>query len=80
MIQISICLSDLPKEKIILSSKNQKKYITLNLAKRKEVSKYGETHTLYVPKSKEERETPTVYVGSGKEFEPKPQEDNFPFL
>ena len=75
MIQISICLSDLPKEKIVVSEKNKKKYITLCLAKRKEVSKYGETHTLYVPKSKEERETPTLYVGGGKEIEYKQQDD-----
>jgi len=39
------------------------------LSERKETGKFGETHTLYVSKNKDERNAPTVYVGSGKTVE-----------
>jgi chaperonin GroEL (HSP60 family) len=70
MITISLCLSDLPKDKITTSEKNGKKYINLVVDARKEKSQYGETHTLYVNQTKEEREAKTakIYVGGGKEY------------
>jgi hypothetical protein len=73
MITISICLSDLPKDKI-KQADNGKKYINLILSERKEEGKFGETHTLSVSRTKEERaaQVPTVYVGSGKEYQPQP--------
>jgi hypothetical protein len=73
LINISVCLSDLPKEKIKQGT-NGKKYIALVCAERKEVSQYGETHTVYVSTTKEEREqgAQTVYVGSGKAYVPQP--------
>ena len=69
MIKISICLSDLPKEKITTAG-NGKKYVDLVVSERREPSKYGGTHTIYVPQSKEEREgnTPRVFVGKGTEY------------
>jgi len=72
LISISICLSDIPKDKIKLAA-NGKKYLNLAVAQRKEVSQYGETHTVFVSQDKEEREasTPVVYVGGGKEFTQK---------
>ena len=77
MITLSICLSDLPKEKIQTAS-NGKKYINLVVDKRKEAGKYGETHTLYVSQSKEEREAKEdkKYVGSGKEYVYNGQQSN----
>ena len=70
MINVSICLSDLPKEKITLSEKNGKKYINLIVDSRKEPDQYGQTHTVYVSQSKDERENkePKKYVGNGKEY------------
>lgn len=72
LFSISICLSDLPKDKIKQAA-NGKKYISLMCASRKETGLHGETHTVYVPQTKEEREakTPTIYVGSGKEIVPQ---------
>jgi hypothetical protein len=72
LINISICLSDLPKDKIKQAA-NGKKYINLVCASRKETGKYGETHTVYVSQMKEERAAgaPTVYVGTGKEYVPQ---------
>ena len=69
MIKISICLSDLPKEKIV-NTANGKKYVDLIVSERREPSKYGDTHTIYVPQTKEEREgnTPRVFVGKGTEY------------
>jgi hypothetical protein len=72
MITVDLCLSDLPKEKI-RQAKNGKKYITLIISKRQAVGQYGETHTLSVSRTKEERDAqvPTIYVGSGKEYQPQ---------
>lgn len=38
--KVSICLSDLPKE-FITTAKNGKKYISLNINKKKEADQYG---------------------------------------
>lgn len=72
LINISVCLSDIPKDKIKLAN-NGKKYISLVVASRKEVSQYGETHTVFVSQDKEEREAKqeVCYVGGGKEFTQK---------
>jgi hypothetical protein len=72
LINISICLTELPKDKIKQAG-NGKKYISLCVASRKETDMYGNTHTVYVSQSKEEREanTKTVFVGAGKEFVPQ---------
>jgi hypothetical protein len=69
LINISICLTDIPKDKI-KQADNGKKYINLCLSSRKETGKYGETHTLFVSQSKDERgaNTTPVYVGHGKEY------------
>lgn len=72
MITISLCLSDIPKEKI-KQGENGKKYINLILSERKQVGNYGETHALSISKTKEERDmnVDTIYVGSGKEYSKK---------
>jgi len=69
MIIIDICLSDVPKE-LISEGKNGKKYLKLVLNERKSEGKYGETHTLQLSQTKEQREAKTspVYVGSGKAY------------
>jgi len=69
LINISVCLSDIPKDKIKLAT-NGKKYISLVVAQRKEVSQYDETHTVFISQDKEERaaKLDKVYVGGGKEF------------
>lgn len=46
MINISVCLSDLPKEDI--NEFKGKKYINLTLGKKREVDQYGKTHSLWV--------------------------------
>ncbi|KAA6340124.1 hypothetical protein EZS27_011992 [termite gut metagenome] len=73
LINISLCLSDIPRDKIKQAA-NGKKYINICVASLREISQYGETHTVYVSQTKEEREasTPTIFIGAGKEFQPKP--------
>lgn len=74
LINISICVSDIPKE-AIKQATNGKKYLGITVSRRKEVGKYGETHTVAVAQSKEERQAkaPKVYIGSAWEvvFEPQ---------
>lgn len=83
IINISICLSDIPKDKIKVG-KNGKKYMNFTVANRREVSKYGETHVVFVSNTKEEREAnaQTTFVGGGREYQPQPTTvenvDNFP--
>ncbi len=80
MIVLNICVSDLPKDKII-TGRNGKEYINLVLDERREVSQFGETHTITLSQSKEEREAKAtkVFVGGGKEYvferreQPQPQ-------
>ena len=69
MINLGICLSDIPKERIV-TAKNGKKYLNVTVDERRAVSKYGETHTVYLSMSKEERDAKAdkIYVGGGKEF------------
>ena len=80
MIVIDICLTDIPKE-AITEGKNGKKYLKLVLNERKSEGKYGETHTLQLSQTKEQREAKAspVYIGSGKayKFEQKPKENLF---
>lgn len=66
---ISICLSDIPKD-LIKTADNQKKYIRLVVDKRREPDKFGNTHTVYISQTKEEREArkEKIYVGNGKEY------------
>lgn len=69
LISVSICLSDIPKDKI-KQAENGKKYTNVIVANRKEVSQYGETHTVFMSQDKEEREAKVdkIYIGGGKEF------------
>ena len=67
LINVSICLSDIPKDKI-KSADNGKKYLNICVAERREPDQYEQTHTVFVSQSKEEREAKAnkVYIGSGK--------------
>lgn len=69
MINLGICLSDIPKERIV-TAKNGKKYLNVTVDERRAEGKFGETHTVYLTPSKEERESKAdkIYVGSGKEL------------
>jgi hypothetical protein len=69
LISISICLSDIPKDRI-KQADNGKKYTNIMVANRKEVSQYGETHNVFMSQDKEEREAKVdkIYIGGGKEL------------
>lgn len=47
IISISVCVSDLPKDKI-KESKNGKKYINLKVCQKKQVDDYGNSHYVEV--------------------------------
>lgn len=75
LINVSICTSDIPKERIKLAD-NGKKYMNIVVATRREQDAYGNTHTVYMSQSKEERENKVqrTYIGYGKAvvFSPTP--------
>lgn len=68
LINVSICLSDIPKDRIKLAN-NGKKYLNVTIQDLKEADEYGNTHSLYVQQTKEEREgkEKRTYIGRGKE-------------
>lgn len=69
MINVSICLTDIPKEAVTLA-KNGKKYINIIVSKRKEKDQYGSTHTVFISQTKEQRDKKEqkIYVGNGKKL------------
>ena len=71
LINVTICVSDIPRDKIKLVESG-KKYMNIVIASRRETDQYGHTHTVYMSQSKEEREAKKdkVYIGSGKAYQP----------
>jgi|TARA_Y100001973_G_C5023956_1_gene244595 hypothetical protein len=47
LISVNICLSDIPKEEI-QTGKNGKKYVRINVSKRKQEDNYGNTHSVSI--------------------------------
>jgi hypothetical protein len=79
---ISICLSDLPEEHI-KEAKNGKKYINLNINRKKEPDQYGKDLSVQVDTWKP---TPQGTVPAAMAHDPKPkyvapqdEEDSLPF-
>lgn len=70
----SICLSDIPKDDYIKIGKDGKKYLNVCIAERREADPYGNTHTIYVSQTKEERnaQLKKCYIGSGRVYDPNP--------
>jgi len=69
MINLNICLSDIPKDKIRTGS-NGKKYLDITVSNLREIDDKGNTHKVAVRQSKEERENKeaVTYLGRGKEI------------
>lgn len=67
----SICLSDIPKDKITKSEKNGKSYLNFNLWVNDEKDQYGNIGSINVSQTKEERESgqKKVYFGNIKPVE-----------
>lgn len=70
LINASICLSDIPKDKITKSEKNGKSYLNIHIAVNDTKDNYGNDTSISVGQTKEEREANTkkVYLGNGKTF------------
>lgn len=64
--KVSICLSDIPNERI-QTAQNGKKYITIVTTEKRETDQYGKNATAYIEQTKEERESKAnrIYIGSG---------------
>jgi RNA recognition motif-containing protein len=64
----SICLSDIPKEKITTSEKNGKKYLNISVWINDEPDQYNNNGSIQVSQTKEEREAQSkkLYIGNLK--------------
>lgn len=69
MLNINICLTDIPKDKIY-TAQNGKQYVRLSAVELRQPDKYENTHTVYVSQTKEQREAKEAktYVGNGKKL------------
>lgn len=73
----SICLTDIPKEKITTSERNGKKYLNITVWLNDEPDTYGNHASIQVSQTKEEREggAKKAYIGNLKRPEPKAASD-----
>lgn len=71
----SICLTDIPKDKIWKSEKTGKQYLNINVWINDDADKFGNNGSIQVNQTKEEREAKDtkVYVGNLKFVEAKQQ-------
>lgn len=84
IIDLDICFSDIPKDKLT-TAKNGKLYGHIIVASLRDTDEYGNTHSVYMRQTKEEREAKDkkIYIGRAKELnftkseapkqEPKPE-------
>lgn len=85
MYTINLEVSLIPKDKI-KQLESGKKFLNLILSEMQQPDKYGNTHTVFISQTKEERESkqPKIYVGKakkvgqseGKPAQPAPQQNN----
>lgn len=75
LINVSLCVSDIPRDKIFVAE-NGKKYISICVSELREADQYENTHCVFMRQSKEERERKDkrVYVGRGKSVVFRPAE------
>jgi hypothetical protein len=70
MINAKINVLKIPKDKLFAGEKGT--YLDCKIVKRKEPDQFGNTHTIYIQKSKDDEK---IYIGDGKEVsfdQPKP--------
>ena len=81
LVEISVCLSDLPKE--FISEYNGKKYVRLKVQRKKEVDKFNKTHSVSVNTYKPEQKPKTNAEQWGAKQEnfakPEGESDDLPF-
>ncbi|MFA5849970.1 MAG: hypothetical protein WC833_08805 [Bacteroidales bacterium] len=66
----SICLDDIPPAAVKQDQETKKRYLAFTASRMKQPDKYGNTHTIYVRQSKEEKERKVEkrYLGKALEF------------
>lgn len=70
LINFSICLTDIPKERIKVAN-NGKKYLKVSIQDlRVKPDQYGNTHSMYCAQDEEERKRgdKRFYIGNGREL------------
>lgn len=67
LINVSLCVSDIPRDKIFVAESG-KKYISICVSELREPDQFENTHSVFIRQSKEERERKDkrTYVGRGK--------------
>ena len=71
LINASICLNDIPKDKIQQGT-NGKKYLNICIAEMQQPDRFGKTHTIYISQTARERQSKAakIYVGKGANWMP----------
>jgi hypothetical protein len=76
----SICLTDIPKDKITTSEKNGKKYLNIAIWVNDEKDTYGNDGSIQVQQTKDEREAkaPRTYIGNVRKPAPAAEQPAHP--
>ena len=81
LVDIVLCLSDLPKDKIF--EYNGKKYIKLKVGKKKETDRYGKTHyvevDMFEPEQRQEPKQPETGLPQSDLGGRYGEDDSLPF-
>lgn len=75
MLSLSINVCKIPKEKLFISQKGVK-YLNIVVFENDEPDQYGNTHSVAISQTKEERaaKAKKIYIGNGKEFSDRPRQ------
>lgn len=63
---LSICVSDIPKDRIKKSEKNGKSYLNITVSDKQSPDQFGNDATVYISQTKEEKGNEKKYIGQGK--------------
>lgn len=66
IVELNICLSDIPQESIYTSPKTGKKYLSITVSERREPSQWGHTHSAQVSVKDAAGNWQHPYIGDGK--------------
>ena len=78
IINLNICVSDIPKEHI-QDGGNGKKYVRLNVSAKREADKYGNTHSISVDTWKPQKKTENTVQTNQTPIQYTDLEDQLPF-
>lgn len=76
IVNLTICLSDLEQSEFYTSPKNNKKYLNISIASRKEKDKFDNDVTIQYKRNNKQEQTKYLKNSYGKQFNFNPKDNN----